>query len=285
MYLFYMVGGVWAASPPGVVDEFITTSAYSYINTYNIQNPLVPNVGITKTIYVNGRVTDGDGVGTSFADGDLNYVELRLYREFAGAGCTQDVNDCYQTYCTVTPNSSTVLNYSCIVEVSYLADSTMSGGTHENEVWNAEVIVQDDSEQLSSLIKTFEIQTLLALGIPSSLDFGAMLREQATTSTTNTEFTLTQQGNDLASVFVSGEDMPCSVNGIIPISNTQWSLTDVAYDDPSTTDLSGTPTNVNLSIGTDDDGLLMKSLYFNIMLPAVVSGICSGSISVEATSA
>lgn len=284
MYLFYMVGGVWAASPPGVVDEFITTSAYSYINTYNIQNPLVPNVGITKTVYVNGRVTDGDGVGTSFADGDLNYVELRLYREFAGAGCTQDVNDCYQTFCTVTPNSSTVLNYSCMVEVSYLVDSTMSGGTHENEVWNAEVLVQDDSEQLSSLIKTFEVQTLLALGIPSSLDFGTMLREQATTITTNTEFTLTQQGNDVASVFVSGEDMPCSVNGIIPISSMQWSLTDVAYDAINTTDLSGTPTDVGLSIGTDDDGLLMKSLYFNIMLPAVVSGICSGSISVEATS-
>lgn len=278
------VGNVSASSPPGVVDIFVTTNAYSYVDTYNVQNPLVPNVGAVKTIYVNGRVTDGDGVGTGFADGDLDYVELRLYRELAGAGCMTDVNDCYQTFCTVTPNSSTVLNYSCLVEISYVADSTMSGGTHAGEVWNAEVLVEDDSEQLASSIKAFEMQTLLALGIPSTLDFGTLQREQATTNANNTEYVLTQQGNDVASVRVSGGSMTCSVNGTIPVSSIQWSLTDVGYGNPVATDLSGTPADVGLSVGTDDDVALTKSLYFNIILPEIVSGVCSGNMSIEATS-
>jgi len=282
---FFIVGQALATSPPGVVDIFVTTSAYSYVDTYNVQNPFVPNVGIVKTVYVNGRVTDGDGVGTSFADGDLSYVELRLYREFVGSGCTTDVNDCYKTFCTVTPNSSTVLNYSCTIDVSYIADSTMSGGTHANEVWNAEVIVKDDTDQLASSIKTFEMQTLLALGIPTTLDFGTLTREQATTTQTNVEYLLTQQGNDVSSLLVSGGAMSCSVNGSIPIANLKWSLTDVAFDNPASTSLSGTPSNVGISLGTDDDVGLTKSLYYNIALPAVVSGTCSGTMSVEATPA
>jgi hypothetical protein len=271
-----------ANSPPGVVDIFVTTSAYSYVDTFNVQNPLTPNIGVVKTIYVNGRVTDGDGVGTGFSDGDLASVDLRFYRENAGSSCTPDPNDCYQAACTVTPNSETVLNYSCMVEVSYIADSTMAGGTHESEVWHAEVIVKDDFDQTGSSIKTFELETLLALDIPSLLDFGSLSREEQTTVSTNTEFVISQQGNDQADVSISGDDLTCSVNGLIPKADILWSLTDVGFGDPATTSLTSTPSNVGLNQGTDDDVGLSTSMYFNIKLPEVASGTCSGSTTISA---
>ena len=274
-----------ATSPPGVVDIFVTTSAYSYTSTYTVESALVPNVGISKQIYVNGRVTDGDGVGTGFADGDLDFVELRLYRENVGTSCTPDVQNCYKTFCSVTPNSGTVLNYSCMVEVSYLMDSTMVGGSHENEVWNAEVLVQDDADQLSASTQTFEVDTLLALLIPTSVNFGELTPGQITTSQTNTPYTVTQNGNDVASVMISGGDMTCTNNATVPVENIHWSLTDVGYADASTVALSGTPVNVGIAVGLDETAGLSKSLYFNLSFPTALSGTCTGSLSVDAIGA
>ena len=279
---FIVASNVLATSVPGVVDSFVTTSAYSYIDTYNLQSPLTPSVGTTKTIYVNGRVTDGDGVGTGFADGDLQSVDLRFYRENVGVSCTPDMNDCYQASCTVTANSSTVLNYSCTVNLSYLADSTMVGGSYPNEAWNAEIIVKDDIAQVGSLVKQFEVQTLLALDIPSSVDFGQFLPGEETTSLNNSEYILTQKGNDVASIMISGADMSCTSAGSIPIENIKWSTIDVGASHASATSVTTTPTNAGLSIETNDTGSLSKSIYLNLITSLGVGGACSGSLVVEA---
>jgi hypothetical protein len=271
-----------ATSPPGVVDIFVNNAAYSYVDMFNTVTPLVPNVGVVKSVYVNGRVTDGDGVGTGFPDGDLDYVELRFYRANVGAGCESDVNNCYKTYCTVTPNSGTVLNYSCPIEISFLIDSTMPGGAYESDVWNAEVIVEDDTDQLASSIKTLEIDTILALNIPTSINFGELTRAQSTTSLNNVEFLMTQEGNGVASVTVSGTDMTCSVNGAITVDNIEWSLIDVGADSESSIPLTTSPVDVNLQIGTDDDVGYSDSLYWNVTTPDVVNGVCTGQLSVEA---
>ena len=272
---------VLAYPPPGVDDVFITSAAYSYVDTYNTTNPFPLNVGTTKTIYVNGRVTTSTA-GTGFADGTLQSVELRMYRANVGSSCTIDLNDCYKVSCTVTANSQITLNYSCTLDLSYISDSTMTGGTHEAEVWNAEVIATDDQNQVGSRIQTFEIPTSLSVGIPTSVAFGVLAREQATTVANNVNYPLTQNGNDVASVTVSATNMTCTPTGTIQASLMSWSLTDVDAGDPTTVPLAGVPANVNLGLGTDDDVGLVKYLYFNITLPSVVSGTCSGFMTVEA---
>lgn len=285
LMLAFVYQNIRAASVPGVVDIFVTTSSYSYVDTYNTQSPLTPLVGTTKSVYVNGRVTDGDGVGTGFADGDLQSVDLRFYRENVGVSCTPDVNNCYQVSCTVTANSSTVLNYSCAVSVSYLADSTMAGGAYPNEVWNAEVIVKDDADQVGSLIKQFEVQTLLALTIPTSVAFGTFAPGDETTSLNNIEYTLTQQGNDVASVMISGSSMTCTGVGSIPVGNMTRATIDVGATHASATSVTATPTDAGLSIGTNDTGSLSQNLYLNLIMPLGVAGGCTGTLTVEASSA
>lgn len=291
VFIFGMVGvlvfgrSIHATSPPGVVDIFVTTSPYSYVDTYNTQSPMTPLVGTTKSVYVNGRVTDGDGVGTGFADGDLQSVDLRFYRENIGSGCASDPNNCYQASCTVTANTSTVLNFSCAVSVSYLADSTMAGGAYPNEVWNAEVIVKDDADQTGSLIKQFEMQTLLALTIPPSVEFGALAPGDETTSLNNVEYTLTQQGNNVASVMISGTNMTCTGVGSIPVGNITRATIDVGATHASASSVTVTPTNAGLSIGTNDTGNLSQNLYLNLIMPVGVKGTCTGNLTVEAASA
>lgn len=273
----------WANSPPGVVDIFVTDTPYSFIDTYNTQAPLTPNAGTTKTIYVNGRVTDPDGVGSGFKDGDLRYVQLIFYRENKGVSCSEDVNNCYRTFCSVQSGDvSSQLEYSCEIETSHLIDPTTTGSQFENEVWQAEIITMDQMEHIASRIKKMEIQSLLAIGFPNSLNFGTLHREQATTSEDNTEYTLTQYGNTEATASISGTDMTCAINGTIPAENIKWSLQDVSYDDPSATSVSDTPTTTGILVSADSEEAENSKLYFNIALPNVVSGNCSGVISIEA---
>lgn len=276
---------VQAASPPSVLSVFINNTAYQFSDVYTVSNPIVPIAGGTKAIYVNGRVFDEDGVGTGYGDGDLNTIELQFYRSNVGANCVVDNNDCYRVYCSVQAYLSDTINYSCFIEISYIIDSTMTGGTHEGEVWNAEVIAKDDAQMVDSTIKETEVNTLLALQIPSTLDFGTLTRVQVTNAATNTHYTLTQQGNDVASVQVSGGDLTCAVNGIVEVDKIEWALTDVGADSPASTPLTTSPVNTNISIGTDDDGSLSTTLYWNITMPDVVNGACTGSTSITALAA
>ena len=274
-----------ADSPPGVVDVFVTNLAYTYSNTYNDAAAFTPNIGAVKTVYVNGHVTDGDGVGTGFDSGNLESLILRFYRSTMGVSCDPDPNNCYYANCSVSANSQTVLNYSCEVNVAYLIDSTMPGGSYPNDIWNAEVIVQDDTDQIASQIKMFEIETLLAVTVPDEVPFGVLSPAQATTSQNNVEMVIAQAGNDVASLGVSGTDMVCSVNGTILVNKIEWSLSDVGAGNQLGFPLSTNQNDVEMSVGTDDDASLTDTLYWNVTLPTVISGECSGSITLNAVAA
>lgn len=276
------VGSVQATSIPGVVDVFVTTSAYSYTDTYNISNPILPTAGTNKQVYVNGRVTDGDGVGTGFDSGDLKSVELSFYREVMGSSCLQDLNNCYRVFCTVTANSQTVLNYSCAVDLSYLADPTSPDSPYASQVWNAEVIVTDDIDQVATLTKTFEISAIAALSSPETVEFGALAPGEETSSTTNVEFTLTQQGNTQVSAEIFGSAMVCTGNGQIPVENLKWSTIDVGASHASATSLSAQPVDMSLTIGTNDTGTVSQNIYLNAIVPLGVGGGCTGDLTVNA---
>jgi hypothetical protein len=276
------ISPVLANSPPGVVDIFVTNYSYVFEDTYNTASPYTPSVGVSKTVYVNGRVTDADGVGSGFEDGDLRYVQLLLYREVLGVSCVEDVNNCYKTYCSVRSGDVTSeLEYTCAIETSHLIDPTTEGSPYENQVWHAEVIVMDRMDHLSTRIKKIEVESLLAVGSPNTLDFGVLAREEVTTVDTNVEYVLTQYGNTEATVELSGEDMTCSVNGLIPVENIKWGLEDVEFLDPSMTRLNHSEVASGAYLDADDTNVSMENLYFNIELPDVVSGSCSGSLSIK----
>ena len=279
---FLLIHTARATSPPAVDDVFINDSAYTYTDTYTTSNPIIPNIAATRTIFVNGRVSDADGVGTGFGDGDLASVNLRFYRSTVGAGCTADPNDCYLVSCAVSSNTSTILNYSCSVDLQYFVDSTTVSSAYNGDTWKADVLVTDDTAQTGSLIKQTEMETVLSIYIPTTIDFGARSNGELSTGVNNAEMTFTQQGNDLADVEVLGANINCSYHGVIPVGDFKWSLTDVGWSDETAQSLSTTATQTNVDLGTDDDAGLTKKLYWNIRIPTVANGTCSGPITIVA---
>ena len=271
-----------ATSPPAVDDVFINDSAYSYTDTYTTSNPITPNIAATRTVFVNGRVSDADGVGTGFGDGDLASVDLRFYRSSVGAGCTADPNDCYLVSCAVSSNTSTILNYSCSIDLQYFIDATTASSPYAAQTWKADVLVTDDTAQTASLIKQTEVESILSIYIPTTMNFGARSNGEKSTVANNLNITYTQQGNTLGDLEVSGADIACSLHGTILVGDFKWSLTDVAWDDAPAQALTTSANQTNINIGTDDDTALTKNLYWNIKLPTVGNGTCSGTITINA---
>ena len=108
---WFKVIPVHATYIPSVVSVFINSVPYVFSNQYSTTLPLTPSSGTTKTIYVNGRVMDEDGVGGAYEEGDLNTIELQLYRSNIGANCYPDPNDCYRVYCNVREYQPNIIEY------------------------------------------------------------------------------------------------------------------------------------------------------------------------------
>ena len=281
--------GVTNVTP--VVDTvFINDTANARTTTYNDgTTPIVLTPGATKTIHVNGAVTDSNGVGTGYGDGDLTDVNVTFFRSDAtgGRNCTLDNNECFKTTaCTLSTNSATQIYYNCSINLESYTDSTSAGGPDSTKTWVASVQAVDDStaNNVNATINTAEVGTLLSLVIPGTINYGTLTRAQETNTSTNQEMTITQNGNDGADVTVLGTTMPCDVLGTIPIASQEWALTDVIYGDLASTDLTGeaVDTNFGISYRTNDATPLTKVLYWNIGMPAAVSGTCTGSNTITA---
>jgi len=249
---------------------------------------LTLNAGTTEAVTITGTVSDDNGVATSFASGDLADLEGELYVTSLGVGgCasgTTDNNSCYFTNgvgnCVLgSVVDSTTLNYTCSFSQQYYADGTLTGAVAPADTWTASVKVVDDSALSATSTQLYEIGTLLALSIPGSINYGTLAREASTTNTNNQEMTITQYGNDGADVEVSGTTMPCTVVGTVPIANQKWSLTDLSAASGAVTALTGSAVDSNFAISyrTSDAGALTKILYWNIIMPAVATGTCSGT--------
>lgn len=254
---------------------------------------LTVNSGSTEVVTITGTISDDNGVGTSLVNGDISEIVGKLYRTSLGeGGCNngaKDNNDCYYENtagsCALgAPVDSTTINYTCTFNVQYYADGTQVNGVAPADDWTASITVIDDSTESNTSTQAYETGDLLALSIPGSIDYGTLAREQRTTNVNNFDMVITQFGNVAADVEVSGNDMTCSVTGTIPKENQEWSLTDVPAGDPAATALTGSPTDTNFAIGnrTNDGAALTKTLYWNITMPTVASGTCTGSNTITA---
>lgn len=255
---------------------------------------LTLNAGTTESVTITGTVSDDNGVSTSFALGDLTSIKSSL--KLTSATCTSagnnDNNNCYFTdsagTCTLgAVVDTTTINYTCTFSPQYYADGSMTGAAAPTDTWTATVIVTDDSTTTGTSTQLFEIGTLLALSIPATIDYGTLAREASTTNTNNQHMTITQYGNDVADTEVSGTTMTCTVVGSILASGQKWSLTDLSAGATGVTALTGTAVDSNFGISyrTDDASALTKILYWNIIMPAVASGTCTGTNTITAIAA
>ncbi len=267
---------------PTVEDVFVNDAQWVFSPGFGGGSiTVVP--GGQRDVWINGNVRDQNGRG------DILAVKGQFYKTTAGDTCTPDSNDCYAESSCSTQNDTEgdleVLEYSCLMSLDYWTDSTSTGGASPSTDWTVKVEVVDNAMTTGSDSSvTKEIETTLALTIPTTINFGTLTKGQSTTSANNQHQVIGQNANDEGDVEVSSAaDMTCTNTGTIPVANQEWSLTDVDHSDPAGTDLSGSAADTNLGVAYKTTGDVSETLYWNIELPASnISGTCTGTTTVTA---
>lgn len=263
---------------------------------------LALSLGTTKTVVVWGTISDANGTDATgtLTYGDIADLGVTLYRSGATGGvtCTIDQNDCYRAgtstpvtgangQCVISANSGTSAHYACTFALQYFTDSTTAGGEFEAQDWKASVTVTDLSASSDTDSVDQEVNALLALNIPTTIAYGSFSLGASTTAANNQDMTITQKGNVVADVSVSGTAMACSGLGTIPVGNQKWSITDVGYTNGSAVALTGSSVDTDLNVDYQKNENFSgfpstKVLTWNIGIPTTgVRGTCTGTNTVS----
>src|SRR3989338_8082959 len=171
-------------TPPTVDTIRFATTAYSADDLTS--SGILPNVGTTRTIHINGQIHDDNGEA-DIASSTLNLV---FHKTTATNTCTADQNDCYRiTTCTTdyTQGSDTEISYNCEVPIQYFIDATDEASIYPEDNWSAYVEVEDFATAQGTLSATIEVNSLLALNLPDGIDYGTRsLGEQSSSTTKQT---------------------------------------------------------------------------------------------------
>ena len=241
---------------------------------------LIPNS--TKKIYCSGLATDYNGWNDiSYGWGEFFDNSNSLYGE-------EDDNNIHYTNssCTIDEESMYSAWINCSFDVWYYANY----GT-----WNCTLFANDTKGREGSGDDTIIISSLLALGLPDSINYGEVnLTEVSLENITN----VTNYGNVKINLSLSGygfkpEDgnaMNCTLGSIknISIEHEKYNLTDsnegildLSQFIANYTNLTSFPKvkEFNLDYRQNDTyNEAINSTYWRIYIPAGVSGECMGNI-------
>ena len=266
---------------PTVDTIRIATTAYGTDDLTS--SGILPNVGTDRTIHINGQISDANGEN-DIASSTINLV---FHKTSATSACVADNNDCYRiTTCDTnyTDGDDTQISYNCEVPLAYWIDATDAASIYVDDTWTAYIEVEDMATAQGTLSATIEVNSLLALNLPDTIDYSTRSLGEVSSSTTNVETIITQRGNTNADVYAAGTRMNCSVLGSLATSSQAWALDSVGFSSSTilTDTLSATSRNINLR--TSETQELADSLFWNIAIPASgVKGTCTGSNTLSIT--
>jgi len=262
-------------TPPSVSSVYISSISNTEISN---ENPIVPSPGTTKIIYIYGNVSDAEG------DATIQSVTASFFRTSKTSALCDAVNEadpnyCYFSTCTITTGDvDTSAHFDCEIPLNYYADATLGSGEFATDDWSVFIQVTDAQSGVgdnSGFMPTTEIGSLVAASVQPSLSWGNLDLGMISTAENNAAMTVTQTGNSIVDLSVSGTDMLCS-SGSIPVSRVSYVLTDV----DGGIALSETPTIIqdfNLPLRTLEP--VIQNLFWNISVPENgVGGVCAGSI-------
>ena len=253
-----------------VSDKAYTADLYT-------SSGILPAIGADLVVHINGQITDLNGE----ADIASSTLALVFHRTTSTNTCTADKNDCYRiTTCDTdfTTGDDTQISYNCEVPLAYWIDATDAASDYASDTWTSYITVSDLTASQGALSATIEVNSLLALNIPTVIDYSTRSLGEQSSSTTNVETILSQRGNTKADVEVSGTVMNCSVLGSLSIAAQKWSLTDTGFASSTTLTDALVATARNVSLRTDDINELTANLYWNIGIPTTgVKGQCAGA--------
>ena len=125
---------------PTVDTIRFATSAYSADDLTS--TGVLPNVGTTRTIHINGIIHDNNGED----DIASSTLALVFHKTTSTNACTADNNDCYRiTTCDTnyTDGDDTQIAYNCEVPIQYFIDATDAASIYAEDTWTAYIEVED----------------------------------------------------------------------------------------------------------------------------------------------
>jgi hypothetical protein len=244
----------------------------------------------TKTIYIHGAASDNNGC-EDISSGTGWQVIVYMSDVENEIGCTADDNDCYaaasvnadlNSSCSGAGDLTT--DYEATVALQYYADPTDAGAPNAAYNWVAYVKANDASSATDTLTNTFEVNSLAALEIDSnsisygSVALGATSGEQS--------LTIINTGNRAIDLDISADgDLVCNGSGSndIPVANVEYSLSTGFTHSTNGTDLSTSPTNLDISIAQRTDSDTQDDIYFKVLMPSTgVRGTCTNTLTLTA---
>lgn len=275
---FVQLPTIHAASAPTVDTVTAARTSGGSQTSFN----LVDNA--TATLYTHGVITDADGCEDVAVNGTVTGKFYRTNHPDTN-NCAADNNDCYsitdascsKTGCT-GPGDNT-FNYECTTQIQYYADSTMDGPQVATD-WTAKITAKDQAQTTGSLTDGIEMNTLIALDVPTSINYGSIALDAVGPQQT---LIITNTGNSgLDSKFNVNGPMTCDGQGsdTIPAGNVHYSgTTGFVWDSGSALSTTLTEFELNLSPRTTDATPQTKDVFFKLKLPTGgIRGACTNTL-------
>lgn len=214
-------------------------------------------------------------------------------------GDSPDNNDYYvNTSCAFIPayGDEYLTSVNCTLAVNYYA--------FNSSFWNATLLVVDNSSRNATNSDTIAVNTLLAVGLPGSIDFGTV---NATSVSAERIANVTNFGNVMINISLSGYasrpgdnlSMNCSLGSIknISIYYAKYNVTDSNTSALTLPEFDSLYLNLTrdpvvrpfgLNFRRDDTNPFLddtNSTYWRMYVPLGVAGTCNGNIVIGATQA
>ena len=266
-------------APPQISSIALSSVAYG---NPEYASGITPSVG-TTTFHVTGVMLDPNGE-QNIATSTAVFYRTDLT---ATSSCTAFLKNCYRTTCVLDTayGSASEARYSCPFELASWADATDTGSAYASSTWTAFVQTTDLSELTTTSSTTVEVNSLLALTVPSTFDYGTLAIGATTTAENAVEMIVAQGGNTAATITVRSTALACSVAGSIPVENQHWSLSRTEWDNIASHPLamSATSTDIYIARRVSVASLATSSLFFTVKIPeSGVGGTCTGLMYIDA---
>ena len=252
------------------------------------QATITPTENTTKTLYFHGTATDNNGCDDFDTAADWS---MKLYRTDKTSGCSADNNDCYAgstddlTITDCTGASDLNLAYEWTDDIQYFADATDAGSPNAATTWTISITAQDTAAATGNNTDTFEMGSLIALGVTASVNYGTVALGADSAEQT---ITFTNSGNRAidADQTASG-DMSCTGPGSSDIAVGAAHIATLTGFTYGTADqaLTTTATTVDMSIAqrTSEVTPSTDDWFAILRVPATgVGGTCTNTITFTA---
>lgn len=226
----------------------------------------------TTSVAITATITDANGCTDVISSGTVTFA---VYRSSVsnGSACTANAQNCYRTTSYVVASdlcsggTDTSATVSATIPIWYFADPTDASSTsYAADTWIAAVTAADYSAAQSSSTDSRELNTLLALDVTGSINYGA-LTANTDTGATNQVATTTNTGNVRQRTDISGTNMTSGANSIAATQQ-KFATSSATYASLTHT-LSTSPTNyqTNIQPATTSTVPAVSSTYWGIAVP------------------